>query len=571
MTKDLSALRLPVQALIFISTLSLLFLVDCTGPSQSESYLSDSTMITAGQALFETHCGTCHLFAGDGSGPALGGITTETSPQWVEQFIADPMGVIASGDDRAVQVDKEFVGVMPAFGFLPESDIQSLVAYIHSNRAVAASDSKKLVPGLKNPIPEAIELSDVVVEIEPVFTAPATAEKRPLARITKMEPSPFGDLFLVDLNGVLYRINNRRPETYLDLREEEYFINKPGLATGFGSFAFHPDFVENGRLYTTHTEKGAGRSADFSLPDSLRALQWILTEWQTDAPGEVPFHGTSRELMRIDYTWHIHGVQNIAFNTTATKGDSDYGHLYIGAGDGRAALNGYPSIVEGITSIWGALLRIDPLGTNSGNGQYGIPSDNPFVGETGAVEEIFTHGFRNPHLFMWRDDGRMILTNIGEKNLESIYVIEKGADYGWPRREGNLEIKFGDETSEVYPLPPDDSGYTYPAAQFDHDEAGAICGGYIYEGAVEALRGKYLFGSIVSGRLFFVDAMDLKPNSSAVIREFRVQLDGETGTLREHFGGGRIDLRYGYDADGDLYIMTKFDGSVYKIKGLAPA
>ena len=39
---------------------------------------------------------------------------------------------------------------------------------------------------------------------------------------------------------------------------------------------------------------------------------------------------------------------------------------------------------QNLGSIFGKLLRIDPLGTNSANRKYGIPSSNPFVRTSGA-------------------------------------------------------------------------------------------------------------------------------------------------------------------------------------------
>ena len=72
---------------------------------------------------------------------------------------------------------------------------------------------------------------------------------------------------------------------------------------------------------------------------------------------------------------------------------------------------------------------------------------------------------------------------------------------------------FFNNTGKIYPLPDNDSVYhvTYPVAQFDHDEGVAISGGFEYRGtAIPQLTGKYLFGDIASGKLFFVNMKDLK-------------------------------------------------------------
>ena len=168
-------------------------------------------------------------------------------------------------------------------------------------------------------------------------------------------------------------------------------IDQPGIATGFGSFAFHPEFSKNGLLYTTHAEPPGSAKADFSYPDSIPVLlQWVLTEWKTD-PQSFPFSGQGREILRIDEPTGIHGMQEIAFNRIAKPGDEDYELLYIGIGDGGSAEIGHALVSQVPEKIWGSIIRIDPLGNNSKNGKYGIPPDNPFYksGNGKAVPEIY--------------------------------------------------------------------------------------------------------------------------------------------------------------------------------------
>ena len=130
-------------------------------------------------------------------------------------------------------------------------------------------------------------------------------------------------------------------------KEKPKFIHKPGLATGFGSFAFHPDFQKNGLLYTTHVESPGSGKADFAYNDSIKVtLQWVLSEWKTETPNAFPFSGKSRELFRINMVGSFHGVQEITFNPLAKPGDEDYGLLYIGIGDGSSVEFGYPFLVH---------------------------------------------------------------------------------------------------------------------------------------------------------------------------------------------------------------------------------
>ena len=307
------------------------------------------------------------------------------------------------------------------------------------------------------------------------------------------------------------------------------FINEPGLATGFGSFAFHPQFAKNGLFYTTHTEKADSAKADFSYADSIPvALQWVLTEWKADDPNAKTFKGTSRELLRVNMVSGIHGAQEINFNPLAKPGDEDYGLLYIGIGDGGCTENGYAFLAHSKQKPWGTILRIDPSGNNSTNKKYGIPATNPFVKNKNDLGEIYAYGFRNPHRFTWTHSGEMLACNIGHGNIESINLIKKGNDYGWPIREGNFSLNPYGDLNKVHPLPPNDSSYhiTYPVAEYDHDEGKAICGGYEYTGnAVPQLKGKFLFGDIPTGRLFYIDMKDIKQGSEATIKEWQVSIN----------------------------------------------
>ena len=53
-------------------------------------------------------------------------------------------------------------------------------------------------------------------------------------------------------------------------------------------------------------------------------------------------------------------------------------------------------------------------------------------------------------------------------------------------------------------------GFTYPVAIYDHSEGVAISGGFAYDGRIEALRGKFVFGDVQRGRLFASDVAAMK-------------------------------------------------------------
>ncbi|HRI22455.1 MAG TPA: PQQ-dependent sugar dehydrogenase [Panacibacter sp.] len=546
-----------------------------TGTGPGNNITSDSATIAAGETSFNQYCSGCHNFRQDAIGPQLSGITTRKSVDWLEHFIKNPQQIISSGDAHAQEVFKKYKVPMPSFDMLNEAQLNGIIAFLNVHKSVTAKVAESKGNALQNPIPEPIKVSNLVVNLRLLTQFPASGDsgKMPLTRITKIGLKPNdANLFVLDLRGKLYKLQNNKPTVYMDMAKlKPKFINQPGLATGFGSFAFHPDFAENGLLYTTHTEPPNSAKADFSYADSIKVtLQWVLTEWKADDPNASTFSGTGRELLRINFVTGIHGVQEITFNPLAKPADEDYGLLYIGVGEGGAVEEGYPFIAHSKENIWGTVLRIDPAGKNSSNGQYGIPPQNPFVRDANSktLKEIYAYGFRNPHRITWSKAGQMLVSNVGHGNIESLNLILPGLDYGWPIREGSFVVNPYGDLNKIYPLTSNDSIYriTYPVAEYDHDEGKAISGGYEYLGNnIPALQGKFLFGDIPTGRLFYVDMADIKQGRQASIKEWNIAINGKEKTLKVLCGSDRVDLHFGRDAKGELYILTKADGRVYKL------
>ena len=553
-----------------------LFLTACNPSGGSDADIpKDSASVASGKAIFDENCGACHNFRQDGIGPHLGGVTQEVSAEWLRNFISNPQAVIEAGDERGEKLLARYKTLMPAFPHFSDSDLNDILAYIHTHGEPALTDSAARFPALSDPIPQRIDSSDLIVDVEFVSEIPASATEGFKTRITKLDYIPGTErLLIVDIRGKLYELQNDQPVVYMDMAKlKPGFIDKPGLATGFGSFAFHPDFVKNGFIYTSHTEAPASGKADFSYADSIPAtVQWVISEWKAEDPAIFPFKGKSRELFRINMVTGMHGVQELTFNPNSKPGDDDYGLLYIGVGDGACVEAGYPFLVQDIKKTWGSILRIDPFGRNSTNGKYGVPATNPFVknNDRHGLGEVYAYGFRNPHRITWSRSGLMLASNVGQAHIESVNLIQPGNNYGWPIREGTFMVNPYGDITKVYPLPANDADFdiTYPAAQYDHDEGLAITGGFEYTGQdAPTLKGKYLFGDMNNGRLFFVNLSDIKPGHIAEIREWYISIDGKLTTTAELCGSKRVDLRFGKDHAGNLYFFSKQDGRIYRLLG----
>lgn len=396
-------------------------------------------------------------------------------------------------------------------------------------------------------------------------------------------------LAIHDHRGVLWMTNTagKAPVQFLDIRAraDVEFDNSFNLGeSGMHGVAFHPNYAGDptqpgyGKFFTAVSVKPT-RPADFHDGDNLNDS--VLIEWTTD-PRKSTYTElvAPREVLRIGDFGASHNVGTIIFNPTAKPGDADYGKLYIGYGDGGGG-NDPRNYAQDLTSPWGKVVRIDPLDPDgAGPQKFGVPADNPFVGQGGAADLVWAYGFRHPQgLSFDRQTGDFYIYDFGQANLEEVNLGVAGGHYGWQVREGTFQTSYavnGDKGSEtVWSLTPEEmsaDGLVYPVAQYDHDEGRGITSGQVYRGTlVPELYGKLVFTDVVRGRLFYIELADIALGSQAPVYEFDLVHNGLLTTLQELAGAGplmRTDARIGFDHRGELYITTKAYARVYQLVSL---
>ncbi len=347
------------------------------------------------------------------------------------------------------------------------------------------------------------------------------------------------------LNTPLIDLRNRLvPQTTYDER-------------GFIGLATHPHFAQHPLLYTYTSEPVSG-PADFTdpnPPNGTNNCQNVLAEWRIDPQNTNRVDPSSRrELLRIDKPYENHNGGTLMFGPD--------GYLYLSTGDGGGANDvgsGHltpDGNAQSLQRIYGKILRIDVDGTNSANGQYGIPADNPFVVSipevTNALPEIYAYGLRNPYKYSFdMQTGDLYVGDAGQNTVEEIDHIMKGGNYGWNNKEGSFyfdsiatDPNFGSVvTGPVRPAPPD---LIDPIAEYDHVDGHVVIGGFVYRGkAIPALDGRYVFGdwgsfTAPTARLFYLD-------TNNVIKEFHIGLeDRPTGFWLKGFG---------QDSTGEMYVF----------------
>jgi len=442
----------------------------------------------------------------------------------------------------------------------------------------------------RDPFPKPIEVEQdvIVVGIEEFSTLPDIGGAPAQMRTVIVEPGS-GQLLVGDMAGIIYRIDEEGSATpYLDMADAKWgvAIDASWREEGLESFAFHPQFAQRatpgyGKFYTWLDSTNTQKAADFSTDSDAPSHHLLLVEWTAKAVDADQYDGGApRELIRLEQPFRNHNGGAIAFNPVAKPSDADFGKLYVGVGDGGSG--GDPlKLGQDMGSAFGKILRIDPLGDNGRNGEYGIPRDNPFVGQAGALPEIYAYGLRNPQQFAWDgDSGDMMTSDIGQGTVEEVSLVAAGDNLGWSDWEGSFRYlsAIGVDADDVR----SDADVRYPFVEYDHTDSlfirsVAVTGLQVVRGdAIPELQDLILFGELALGELFYVDA-DNRPNGGqAAIR--RVLFDdgsGEPKTLlqlvqekyvaREKEPPLRTDMRVGAGPSGEIYLINKYDGIVRRL------
>jgi len=326
---------------------------------------------------------------------------------------------------------------------------------------------------------------------------------------------------------------------------------------GLLGLAFHPGFDDRGSpgyrtLYTLHNVPVV-RTADFPQPPfpagAIPNCQEVIAEWQASRLNpDVVDPASYREILRYDKPQFNHNGGTVAFGPD--------GLLYAALGDGGAANDVGAGHIPGtgnaqsLTTILGKVIRINPLdprstsnrdGMVSANGEYHIPRDNPFVNRPGALGEIYAYGFRNPYRFSFdAEEGRLVLADVGQNQLEEVDIVRRGGNYGWHLKEGTF--LFDPATGTVFTGPDPAPRLIDPVAEYDHFEASAnsnirvaIVGGFVYRGSkVPKLKGKYICADL-NGFLFDADL--------------------ETGKVEQLLDLDMFVKGFGQDADREIYVL----------------
>jgi len=313
---------------------------------------------------------------------------------------------------------------------------------------------------------------------------------------------------------VALREDGAEPDVILDITGEV----SQGSEQGLLGLAFSPD---GDFLYTNYTDVQGHTH---------------VTKFRTQSDGLDL--GSRRDVLFVPQPFSNHNGGNLVFGPD--------GYLYIGLGDGGSG--GDPDgNGQSLQTLLGKMLRISPR--PSDGDPYGIPPDNPFVGQDGARAEIWAYGLRNPWRYSFdRGNGDLWIGDVGQSEREEIDVELAGSagglNFGWNLFEGTLSYEGGgsEDDQTVSPV------YEYP----NGNGGCAVTGGYVYRGEeIPDLVGAYVFGDFCRGSL-----------EAIVLRNGEATQQRSLGQVVEGLAS------FGEDANGVLYVLS-LAGPVYRIVSAA--
>jgi len=173
---------------------------------------------------------------------------------------------------------------------------------------------------------------------------------------------------------------------------------------GLLDIVLDPDFSENRLLYLSFSEAGEGGD------NSTAVAKANLSEDNTELTNvEVIFS----QHPKLPSTMHFGG--RLVFD--------DAGHLFVALGE--RSKEEFRGQAQDLDSHLGKVVRINTDGS--------VPEDNPFIGQEGALPEIWSLGHRNIQAAAI-NPGTGVLWEIehGPLGGDELNIVQPGKNYGWP-------------------------------------------------------------------------------------------------------------------------------------------
>lgn len=456
---------------------------------------------------------------GGNAQPPSSGDGTSRLPRWVRIVRQGNTVTGYHSTDGLSWVQRDSIGMV-----LPQTVYVGLAVTSHNNGTLATATFDNVGVSADD------DDTGASLQVDVVDAFPTTPS---FSQPTKLLQAP-GDAsrwYVLEKTGRVRVFNVSSPtqvSTWLDFTSKVRTASEGGLL----GLAFHPDFPRTPHVFVSYT-----------APGSATPMRSVISRMVLDDT-VTPQAPVEQVLLTIDQPYDNHNGGEIAFGPD--------GYLYIAVGDGGSGSDPH-NYGQNTARMLGKFLRIEVWNVGWPTPGYLIPPSNPFAGNPkcgagangAACPEIFAWGFRNPWRFSFdAETGALWTGDVGQNTREEVDIVNLGGNYGWRCREGSVNHNTAGCAG----------GYTGPVFDYSHQNGDrSITGGFVYRGgAIPGLRGRYVYGDYVSGRIWALRAegagsyaTDLLADTTAGISSFGTGADGElyfadlnSGRLHRLVAGG---------------------------------
>lgn len=338
-------------------------------------------------------------------------------------------------------------------------------------------------------------------------------------------------LFIVEQGGTVRIVD---AGTLLPTPFLEVTVEQTGNEQGLLGLAFHPQYGSNGTFFVHYSEPTTGDS--------------VIARFLVSANPNIADPLSEERVLTVTQPLTNHNGGQIAFGPD--------GMLYIALGDGGGG--GDPDDNgQFLGNLLGTILRIDVDSDDfpaDPSRNYAVPTDNPFVGDPFALDEIWFWGLRNPWRFSFdRLTGDLFIGDVGQGVAEEINLAPAATsdlNFGWDVLEATScfeDDPGGDGACADFLA----GGSTLPILEYRHvDIVGPCCavtGGFRYRGPNPTLAGLYLYAEYSAGIIW-------------------AGTEGPGGwTTQELLDTTYRISSFGEDTLGRLYLLDRVGGTLYHV------
>ena len=177
---------------------------------------------------------------------------------------------------------------------------------------------------------------------------------------------------------------------------------------GLGDVVLSPDFTNDGFVYLSFVEKGAGKDGGGTSGAAVARAKLV-----TAADGSASLEGSQviwRQEPKVSGKGHY--GHRIAFGPD--------GMMYISSGERQKF-----DPAQDLDMNLGKIVRLTPTG--------GIPSDNPMYDQGRIKAQIWSYGHRNPLGIAFDGAGQLWNSEMGPKGGDELNLVKRNANYGYPK------------------------------------------------------------------------------------------------------------------------------------------